>query len=81
MTESKNLKTNPDTEHRIAELREGVNRLENLCFAGKEMSNSRYFIPIQSIIVNRIETRCQISYLLVRRLNTRGDYGPCYSSK
>lgn len=39
MTESKNLKTNPGHECGIGELRERVNRLENLCFAAKEILN------------------------------------------
>lgn len=39
MTENKNSKTNLEQERRIAELQERVNRLENLCYATKEVLN------------------------------------------
>lgn len=39
MTENKNSKTNLEQERRIAELQERVNRLENLCYATKEILN------------------------------------------
>ena len=37
MTENKNSKMNLEQERRIAELQERVNRLENLCYAAKEI--------------------------------------------
>ena len=39
MTENKNSKMNLEQERRIAELQERVNRLENLCYAAKEILN------------------------------------------
>ena len=39
MTENRNSKMNLEQERRIAELQERVNRLENLCYAAKEVLN------------------------------------------
>ena len=39
MTENKNSKLNLEQERRILELQERVNRLENLCYAAKEVLN------------------------------------------
>ena len=39
MTESKNSKMNLEQERRIVELQERVKRLENLCYAAKEVLN------------------------------------------
>lgn len=39
MTENKNSKLNLEQERRIVELQERVNRLENLCYAAKEVLN------------------------------------------
>lgn len=39
MTENKNSKMNLEQERKIAELQERVNRLENLCYAAKEILN------------------------------------------
>ena len=39
MTENKNSKINLEQERRIVELQERVNRLENLCYAAKEVLN------------------------------------------
>lgn len=39
MTENRNSKMSLEQERRIAELQERVNRLENLCYAAKEVLN------------------------------------------
>lgn len=39
MTENRNSKMNLEQERRIVELQERVNRLENLCYAAKEVLN------------------------------------------
>ena len=39
MTDNRNSKMSLEQERRIAELQERVNRLENLCYAAKEVLN------------------------------------------
>ena len=49
MTENKNSKMNLEQERRIVELQERVNRLENLCYAAKEVLNLEEAVPLSRI--------------------------------
>lgn len=84
MTENKNSKMNLEQERKIAELQERVNRLENLCYAAKEVLNleeAATFLGIAKSTLYKMTHLNQLPYfkpsgklIFLRRRNSLSGY-------
>ena len=93
MTENKNSKMNLEQERRIAELQERVNRLEDLCYAAKEILNleeAATFLGIAKSTLYKMTHLNQLPYFkpenssFLRRRNSLSGYvaqSPCPLTK